>query len=365
MGAEPHAQSPTTAPERAHRERSAELAPVTAVDSPAPLTPHPTRPLTPAALLRLQRSHGNAFVGHRLGKPGELQRHPEGFEPSADPAKAAEEINSPPPLEGQGEAAAPATDGAPAGDAESAPAEEAAPPTPESSEPAPPAEGTAPTGGPATAPATPKAMDLAKAKEVLTKSYGSTKTIVPGNIVLLADRAATWKKYDEVTKGRKNPHTNAPWVDGDAQKYIPGLDGFADKGTVYVNQTTTLATATAHEMLHNNTAAGFRAAVGETINEGSTEYLALKALKESSIPLSTGVAYPNEVAFVTKLIGLVTEATLISAYFGGANTLIDAFDKKQGTGKFASMKTYAEAKNYTEAGKIIDAPSAAAKSAVF
>jgi hypothetical protein len=143
------------------------------------------------------------------------------------------------------------------------------------------------------------------------------------------------------------------------------LDGFADKGTVYVNQTTTLATATAHEMLHNNTAAGFRAAVGETINEGSTEYLALKALKDSSIPLSTGVAYPNEVAFVTKLIGLVTEATLISAYFGGANTLIDAFDKKQGTGKFASMKTYAEAKNYTEAGKIIDAPSAAAKSAVF
>jgi len=322
--------------------------------SPAPLTALPNGLPRQTAILRRQHTHGNAFVGRILREqPGgpRVQRHPEGFTPSIDEAEAVAEIENPPEAAsgGGGVATAAATQ-------EPAAAEEAAPAADE--EPVPAAE----TGKEkAPAPETPTAMDLTKACEVLKKSYGTVKTIVPGSIVLLADRDATWAKYDEVTKGRTNPFTKQPWKDGDAKNAYPGLDGFADKGTVYVNQKTRLATATAHEMLHNNTAAGFRAAVGETINEGSTEYLAIKALKAASISIASGTAYPGEVGFVTKLIGVVGEDTLIKAYFGGAATLTDAFDAKQGKGQFAVMKPLADAKKYADAEKVLKPPAPASK----
>jgi hypothetical protein len=368
MGAEQQAQSPASTPERAQRAPSVESVPFAGtleqLVAPTPASLHPTRPLNPTSVLRLQRSHGNTFVGQTLRRTT-LLRHPAGFTPSADPEQAAQEINSPPPLTGSPEASAPTESGGEGATPEAAPATDAVPAA-DGGAPSPADAGStgapaAPTT-PATAPATPVAMDLAKAKEVLTKSFGSVHTIVPGNIVLLADRAACWKKYDEINKGRNNPHTNAAWVDGDAQRYIPGLEGFADNGTVYVNQQTPLVTATAHEMLHNNTAADYRGAVGETINEGSTEYLALKACRESGISTSGGaVAYPDQVAFVTKLIGVVTEATLISAYFGGSATLINAFNDKQGPDIFAKMKPFAEARNYTEAEKYLQPVTARTK----
>jgi hypothetical protein len=330
--------------------------------SPAPLTALPNGLPRQAAILRRQRTHGNAFVGRVLRqRPGSpyVQRHPEGFTPSIDEAKAVAEIENPPEVEAGGAGVEAAATAPPAGEDEAAastqePAAETEPAPAADEEPVPSAE----TGkGKAPAPATPTAMDLTKACEVLKKSYGTVKTIVPGSIVLLADRDATWKKYDEVAKGRTNPFTKQPWKDGDAKNAYPGLDGFADKGTVYVNQKTRLATATAHEMLHNNTAAGFRAAVGETINEGSTEYLAIKALKAASISIASGTAYPGEVGFVTKLIGVVGEDTLIKAYFGGAATLTDAFDAKQGKGQFAVMKPLADAKKYADAEKLLKPPA--------
>ena len=271
-----------------------------------------------------------------------------------DPAEVESEIQDPPPLPAAATPAASVADGA-----------EATADTVRSAGPVPVAEQSAATGvEPATgekaktppAPATPKVMDLAKAEEVLTKSYGKIKTMVPGKIVMLADREAAWRQYDENNKGRQNPYNgNKPWEDGDAKKYIPGLDGFASKskGTVYVNLETKLATTTPHEMLHNNTEAGFRGVVGETINEGATEYLALKALKDSSVPLMSGRAYPDEVAFVTKLVKLVSEPCLIDAYFNGASKLTDKFDEMQGKGEFAKMKPLAEAKKYADAEKLL------------
>lgn len=316
--------------------------------------------MTSHAVLALQRSHGNAFVERRLTA---VQRHPEGFTPTVDPEEAAAEIANPPPLAAVGgggdeETADPAAaEDVPSQEADdTAPTETVADDTAAEADPAvAPATGS----GEAKAPATPTAMSLAKAEDVLTKSFGTVKKIVPGKIELLADRAALWVKYDQINKGRKNPYNGGkPWKDGDAKQYIPGLDGTADPdtGIVYINQQTRLATATAHEVLHNNTAAGFRTAVGDTINEGTTEYLAIKALKAASVSTTSGTAYPGEVAFVTKLIGVVTEDCLIKAYFGGAATLTDAFDKKQGAGAFAKMKPFADAKNYTEAEKALKAP---------
>ena len=96
-------------------------------------------------------------------------------------------------------------------------------------------------------------------------------------------------------------------------------------------------------MLHLNTAAGFRGAVGETINEGTTEMLALKTLDVAGVPATPGVqAYPTQVGMVRKLAAFVGEDTLISAYFGGAATLTDAFEALAGKGSWATLKDYAE-----------------------
>jgi hypothetical protein len=325
------------------------------------------RKLRGAQIARMQRLVGNNGVNRSLrghSTPGgRIQRHPEGAEMTHDPVEANEEIANPESLGPVGptttaDDTATSTGTDTASDTDAAPEQaETAPPEPEtdtstdtatdtSDIPAATGDGTAPP-----APATNKVMDLAKAQDVLTKSYGKNKTIVAGSIEMLADREATWKKYDEIAKDATNPHTGKKWEAGDAKKYIPGLDGFASGGKVYINSQTKLATATAHEMLHNNTASDFRGKVGETINEGSTETLAIKALKAASVSTASGTAYPGEVAFVGKLINLVSEQTLIDAYFGGAATLIDKFDKSQGAGAFAKMKPFAEAKNYTEAEK--------------
>src|SRR5262249_54853607 len=146
----------------------------------------------------------------------------------------------------------------------------------------------------------------------LQKAYGSLKTIVPGNITFVEGQSALWAKYDEVCLRDHvtNPRTRQPWKTGDAQHDIPGLQGFADKGsgTVFVNHFNPLPTATAHEMLHMNTAADFRAAVGETINEGMTERLALKALTAAGVS-TTGTggaqAYPQQREAVEALSGMI------------------------------------------------------------
>src|SRR6185437_3802965 len=135
---------------------------------------------------------------------------------------------------------------------------------------------------------TPGAMSLATAQKVLTGAYGGVKTIVPGSIVILADQPACAAKYDEVCiAGHIKRPDGSDWKAGDCAKddAAAGVlnQGFAWGGVVYVNGKTTLVTATAHEILHNNTAAGYRTAMGETFNEGSTEYLARKAVAAAGV----------------------------------------------------------------------------------
>ncbi len=115
-------------------------------------------------------------------------------------------------------------------------------------------------------------------------------------------------------------------------------------------------------MLHLNTAADFRAAVGETVNEGATEYLARKAVTAAGIPLGTAQAYPEQRAIVVQMIGVVGEATLIQSYFGGSSILINAFNALQGPGKFAQLRPLAEAlPDAVHAAALLHPPSAAEK----
>ena len=193
---------------------------------------------------------------------------------------------------------------------------------------------------------TPAAMSLASAQTVLTGAFGGVKKIVPGSIVILADQAACSAKYDEVCIAAhiKRPDGTA-WKAGDraADDAANGVqvEGFAWQGVVYVNGQTTLVTATAHEMLHINTAANYRATMGETFNEGSTEFLARKAVAAAGITVPAVTAYPTQIVITQALIALVGEDVLTAAYFGGAASLTDAI-KSKAKGTWTQIRAAAE-----------------------
>jgi hypothetical protein len=196
---------------------------------------------------------------------------------------------------------------------------------------------------------TPGAMSLAGAQSVLTGQFGGIKTIVPGSIVILADQPACSAKYDEVCMAdRLKRPDGSDWKAGDrarddAANHVQ-VEGFAWKGIVYVNGKTTLITATAHEMLHINTASNYRATMGETFNEGSTEFLARKAIAAAGITVPAVTAYPTQIVITQALIALVGEDVLTNAYFGGADSLTDAI-KAKATGTWTSIRAKAEALN--------------------
>jgi hypothetical protein len=193
---------------------------------------------------------------------------------------------------------------------------------------------------------TPGAMSLASAEKILQGSYGGLKKIVPGSVEILADQAACSAKYDEVCIRDGVKNNGQPWKAGDRAKMDAAkhvlTQGFAWKGVVYVNGKTTLVTATAHEILHNNTEPKFRAAVGETFNEGVTETLARQALTDAGITVPAKTAYPTQVALTKLLIDLVGIDVVKNAYFTDVQGLLDAYKLKAGS-TWAALKQAAEA----------------------
>ena len=289
-------------------------------------------PMLPGQVRSLQRALGNRATARVIGR--RIQRHPEG-----------EAL----PLVGEqvGEIEAKAS-AAPV-EASAAPVEAPAATRTKQEEAA--QQGEAKKTGKAfqkTQKLTPGAMSLAGAQTILQGAFGGVKDIVPGTVVVLADQPACAAKYDEVciADGIQRPDGSA-WQPGDCAKddAAAGVqtEGFAWKGVVYVNGKTTLVTATAHEILHNNTAAGFRGKVGETFNEGITELLARRALKQAGVKVPSVTAYPDQVKFTEKLQKLVGESVIMGAYFGGADTLIAKYEQLKGAGTWATLKTAAEA----------------------
>ena len=192
--------------------------------------------------------------------------------------------------------------------------------------------------------------------------------MIPVTTILLDNNAATLTKYDEINVGRNNIFVtpNRTWRTGDARLVFPsGLNGFADNGTIYVNKQTTSPTTTCHEMLHLNTASDFRAAVGETINEGTTQMLTIKALQQAGVALPASLPYAGETGLVRKLANVVGEGTLTAAYFGGADGLISAFNTIQGDGMFALMKAKADAKDWAGAERYLQSPTVQQKIAII
>lgn len=310
------------------RPRSAERkpAPARAAQPAAPSPDLASAAASPEAFLWLQRNIGNTALSRMAlpasGSGAPVQRHAPGFRPSIDPERAAAELSG-----GAGAEAA-------------APEAAAPPPAPVPAATPAPAIGPEGGGGGAAAPAAPRpralrneAMALATAEAALSRSYGRIRRIVTVPVTIL-DHAGILRAYDDdcIRRGVRytDPRTGVTreWRRGDAD---PGIEGFAltDSSRIYVQSDTTLPTATAHELLHANTAADFRGAVGEAINEGTTEHLAIKALTAAGLPTMgpTGAqAYPGQVTAVQQLIRVVGEDTLIEAYFNGAATLVSAYE---------------------------------------
>jgi hypothetical protein len=299
-------------------EHAREAQPAEFVGEPlyAPVAARPS--LRPANVKAMQRVQGNQVVS-RMIAGSTIQRHPQGAELPNKDDQVAEVTKAPEATRTKKEEKEQKGEGATAGKA-FAKAQKL----------------------------TPGAMSLASAQKILQGQFGGIKDIVPGAVEILADQPACAAKYDEVCMrdGVQRPDGSA-WKAGDcaADDLAAGVltQGFAWGGVVYVNGQTTLVTATAHEMLHNNANGSYRATMGETFNEGTTELLARKALKDAGIKVPSETAYPSQVKLTQKLQDLLGEQTLAKAYFEGADSLIAKYEALKGTDSFAALKPLAEA----------------------
>jgi hypothetical protein len=167
----------------------------------------------------------------------------------------------------------------------------------------------------------------------------------------VVDKATAHQVHDQYLIRKKTwnnqPWANGPWKEGYSALMFTTFYGFANTfdGIMYIvenpggaggggGEDQQLPTIV-HEMLHLNAAGGFADAVKGAVDEGMTEKLTIKALQQAGKTIKA--EYADERAFVDRLIALVGEGTLTSAYFGGASILIGAFEAIRGEGKWAAL----------------------------
>jgi len=343
--------------------------------APAPVARRgAAQPLTQRRAIALQGAVGNRAAAREIGRM--VQRHAEGAELPDKGEQVAElqekEQANPeaelqgPPQEGEAPEAEAQEPEQEAPQTEPQPAQQAAPEATRTKTEEKAQVGEAKTSGKAfqkQQKLTPGAMSLATAQKILQGAFGGLTDIVPGTIVILADQPACSAKYDEVciADGITRPDGSA-WQAGDCAKddAAAGVqtEGFAWKGVVYVNGQTTLVTATAHEILHNNAHGGFRGLAGETFNEGTTELLARRALKAAGVKVPSVTAYPDQVKFTEQLEKVVGEKALKEAYFTNPWALAVKFEELKGTGAWDALKLLAEALDEAKFKKALAAKKA-------
>src|SRR5581483_273099 len=185
-------------------------------------------------------------------------------------------------------------------------------------------------------------LDQEAARKILEDAYGSYKTIDKGKVEVLP-QADFQKAYDKI-------YGAGPYAWDKYVKPGPGnLEGFAHDGTNYINQDCISLDTVPHEMLHNNVAADWTDFVGSEFNEGTTEYLTIKAMEKAKKKPSH--SYPGQEGAVQALIAAgCSEDNLKKAYFkGDAATLIGAWVDAHCKGKWADVKTAMQAKDFAKA----------------
>lgn len=217
---------------------------------------------------------------------------------------------------------------------------------------------------------TPHNLSPARTLQLLQAAYGSVNShpFVETQVVSLAGQAEMYRRYDEVTSSKRlyNAHSGRTWGLGDAATAFPtGLDGFSDRdtGVVYLNVRSGVSTTTPHEVLHVNSSWEFVTAVGDEINEGMTEQLALDALAAAGMRLPAVAHYPQERALVAALTIVVGRDRMVEAYFQGGRSLADAI-AAVGPDTFQKVKGAASAHNAPAAIELLRGHGAAQVSAV-
>ncbi len=223
-------------------------------------------------------------------------------------------------------------------------------------------------------------LQTAFAQNALQTSFGDVapKTIITGDITIVADSAALYAVYDQwmIDHNMTNPQTGVAWVAGDKLRDNTRrgvrTNAFAEPAPstkIFIDATQTDPTATVHEMLHVNTAVGFIGSVGRAINEGITQRLATQAIVASgNSVVGSERTYQQEQRVVTKLVEILGEGIVKRAYFNGAASLIDTYNSLMGADSFALLKATLEpdsAAGYDAAVAMLVPPSVTQKIAVI
>jgi hypothetical protein len=212
--------------------------------------------------------------------------------------------------------------------------------------------GTTPAPTSTTAPSalTIPTLKTAFAQNALQTSFGDAapKKIITGNITVVADRAALYAKYDQwMIAHNMTDSSGNPWTAGEKRRVDDAggfrMNAFAEpepSTDIYIDATQTDPTATVHEMLHVNTANGFISTVGRAINEGITQRFAAQAISASGNSLAGSEnTYQAEQRVVEALIKVVGEPIVRHAYFNGAATLLDTYQRLMGADTFALLNS--------------------------
>jgi hypothetical protein len=204
-------------------------------------------------------------------------------------------------------------------------------------------------GGAPTPPIDTNTANKARAQKILQDCFGHIKPIVAPKIGFL-DQGALRTKHDEmqIRLNRTNSRAEGgprPWQLGDNAQVFQTFEGFADQEqqTIYVldmnsgggGSADSAVVLMAHEMLHTNAAGGWAGTVGGAIDEGTTETLTQKAAAKAGV--SGTSAYAGQVALVGRIAAMVGANMLEAAYFGGAASLILAFDATGGPGTWTKF----------------------------
>jgi len=184
-------------------------------------------------------------------------------------------------------------------------------------------------------------IDKAKAVTVLQDAFKDyVKKIEGGKVEVLA-QSDFQAAYDKIY-GK----TKYSW-----DKYVkpgPGnLEGFAYKGTNYINKDTGSVDVVPHEMLHNNTASSWTGFAGSELDEGTTEYLTIKAVTKAKYTPSH--SYPDQEGVVQELVKMTSEDLLMKAYFKGETDALKTAMESKCKGSWSDFKKAMQAKKWTKA----------------
>jgi hypothetical protein len=184
-------------------------------------------------------------------------------------------------------------------------------------------------------------INKAKAITVLQDSYKDYVTEIKGGSVKVLEQAAFQVEYDKIY-GTSIYSWDAYIVPG------PGnLEGFAYENINYINKDIGSVDVVPHEMLHNNAHDDWTPFAGSETNEGTTEYLTIKAVTAAGYIASH--SYPKQEGIVQELVAMTSEDLLMKAYFKGETAALKMAMESKCKGSWSQFKAAMQAKQWVNA----------------